>query len=405
METASIDRDRKSETPTLDTLLARANQLGPVLAANRAAAETRGALTDAALEALRVAGMLKLWRPRSLGGLEIEPNTYASVAEQIASHDPAAAFLMMAANNAAFDLRLADGEFVESIYRANPDALVCASFNRALPAEPRADGFVVHGEVPFASGCRHAQWIGHTAIVCAGGEPVKNPDGAPRMLLVYHPAASLQIVDDWDSLGLRGTSSNTVRVEQLFVPRARVVELSADWQIGRHHRGPLYRCPIALLSASLAPVALGALRAALGCARELAGQRVAFAERATLAHRPRAQAHYGRALATHRAARAHLHEQLERSWQRALAGERFTLTDKADLILATTHTVQQCTDAVRELATLAGTAAIHKSCPIEQALRDTEVLRHHALVSEGRYASVAQIEFELPVDFPLMAMD
>ena len=289
---------------TAESLLDRARAIGPTLVEHREQAEKSGFLADAAVAALHHAGMLKLWRPVSLGGFEVDPATYAIVAEEIAVYDTAAAWLMMAGNNAAFDLRMADTRFVEAIYAGHPDALICSSFNKPLRAEPADGGFRVTGQVAFASGCRHADWLAHTALAPALG------DGQPpRMILVYHPRMKLEILDDWDALGLRGTSSNTIRAAGVFVPSERVVELGPI-SLGPHHRGPLYRCPIGVLTAALPPVGLAALRVALDALSELACSKVPFAAAAPLKQRSLAQMHYGRALAGYRAVRAAVHAEL-----------------------------------------------------------------------------------------------
>jgi alkylation response protein AidB-like acyl-CoA dehydrogenase len=112
------------QAPPLDTLLHDARSVGPLLRAHASDAEGRGALTDESVRALSDAGLLKLWRPRSLGGSELDPVSHAILSEEIARFDPAAAWLVMAASNAAFDLRMAPDRFVEAVYDDNPDALV-----------------------------------------------------------------------------------------------------------------------------------------------------------------------------------------------------------------------------------------------------------------------------------------
>lgn len=405
MTTRTVERDREFSTAQLSDLLERARAICPTLARESPRSEQNGALTEPALRALVEAGMFALWRPRSLGGQELAPQAYALVAEEVATADAASAFTMMAANNAAFDLRMANPSFVEAIYRDNPDALVCATFNRPLRADPAQGGVKVTGEAAFATGCRYADWIGHTALLYEGSKPARDGEGHPRMLLVYHPASALEIADDWHSLGLRGTCSNSVRAEGLFVPEARVVDLSAAHPPRGAYSGPLYRCPIALLATTLAPVALGALRMALASTTEIAQRKVPFAANTTLEKRALAQMHYGRALCTYRSARAYLHTELERAYDIASSKSGFDLRQKAGLSLCAAFAVQQSADAVHDLASAVSTASIYDGSPIQRALRDTQVLRHHAFASENRYATAAQAAWQLPIDLPLLAMD
>ncbi len=372
--------------------LAAARQVAATLASHSPAGERDGKLPEASVAALQRAGLLRLWWPHSLGGYELDPLTYATTAEEVARADSAAAWLMMGAANTTFDLRLADERFVEEVF-TDADAIVCETFNKPLSGKAVDGGYRVTGSSPFASGCRHADWIGHTAVV----------DGA--FLLMFHPAGALSIDDDWDAVGMRGTASNTVTAEDLFVPAHRVIDFTAGPARNRYFDGPLYRMPEGILTATFSPVSLGLLAAALDAASAVARSRQPFASTSTLKHRPLAQLQFGRALAAYRAARALLHRTLEASFDRAVAGAPFSLTDKADLFLTCTYVLQSCAEACHRLARAVGTSAVYHGNPVERALRDTEVIAQHAFGAEGRFATVAQAYWGLEVDFPLLAMD
>lgn len=373
---------------------AAARDVGPVLRTHRDDAERNGYLSEPAVTALQQSGLLRLWRPAALGGPALPPLAYARAAEQVARDDSAAAWLMMVAANTTFDLRLGSEALVEEIFAAD-DVIVCETFNRPLTAHPVDGGYRVSGTAPFASGCRHAHWIGHTAVV----------DDA--LLLMFHPAGALTIEDDWHPLGLRGTASNSVTATDLLVPQHRVINLGAAG-LNRYYQAPLYRMPEAILTATFPPVSLGLLAAALDAATDTARARQPFASTRAMRHRPLTQQHFGRALAAYRAARDYFHATLVRAQERTLgpaAAPAFTLTEKADLFLACAHTLQTAAQATRDLARAVGTSAIHQGHVIERAWRDTEVIAQHAFGAEGRFATVAQAYWGLEVDFPLLAMD
>ncbi len=355
--------------------------------------ETHGLLPPPTLAAMKQAGLLRLWRPKPLGGFETPPVEYVRLAEEVAARDTAAAWLMMVVANTSFDLRLAADTFVEEVFGDDRDALICETFNRPFRAEAVDGGYRVSGASPFASGCKHADWIGHTALV------------GDRLLLVFHPAGALVIEEDWDTLGLRGTASNTVTARDVFVPVHRTIDFSAAPPVNEYFQSTLYRHPEAILTATFPPVALGALRSALAAADDLAASKVPFASRSTLKHRHLAQVRYGRALAAYRAVRALLHQELDSAWGRAEQGTPFSRRHKADLFLACTFALQGCADAVAELSQSVGTSGIYRRSPIERAFRDVQVIRHHAFGAEGRFATVAQAYWGLDVDFPLLEMN
>ena len=382
----------KPKTRTFDALEA-AQAIAEVLRANAAHGEEAGQLAPESVAALAGSGMLSLWRPRSLGGLECDPVSYALAAEEVARADTAAAWLMHGVSATWFDFRLAQPELVDEVVASGEVPILAETFNKPMSAVPTDGGFLVTGATPFASGCKLSDWIGHTALA----------EG--RFLLVYHQRESLRIEDDWDSLGLRGTASNTIVAEEAFVPSHRVIDLMSPGARTSRFEGALYRMPEGLIPVAVAATCLGALRSALDAATEIAEHKTPFASSSTLKHRPLAQLHFGRALARYRAARAYLHTTVGEAFERAQRGEGFGLREKADLFLAYAHTQQECADAVRLIGKAVGTSSVYKGNAVERALRDTEVISHHAFGAEGRFASAAQAYWGLDVDFPLLAMD
>ncbi len=382
----------KTQTRTFEALEA-AQAIAEELRENAAHGEETGQLAPASVQALARSGMLSLWRPRSLGGHECDPVTYALAAEEVARADTAAAWLMHGVSATWFDFRLAQPELVDEVLASASVPVLGETFNKPMNAVATDGGYLVTGSTPFASGCKVADWIGHTVIA----------DG--RFLLVYHPREALEIKEDWDSLGLRGTASNTIVAEEAFVPSHRVIDLMAPVERTSRFNGALYRMPEGIIPVAVAATSLGALRTALDGTTDIAERKTPFASSTTLKHRSLAQFQFGRALACYRAARTYLHTTVGRAFDQASRGDAFDARQKADLFLAYAHTQQECADAVRLLAKAVGTSAIYKGNPIERAMRDADVISHHAFGAEGRFASVAQTYWDLPVDFPLLAMD
>lgn len=373
--------------------LAAVESISDELRANADYAERTAHLSPASIDALKTSGMLSLWRPSSLGGFGCDPLSYVIAAEAIAAADTAAAWMMGGTSAAWFDLRAAKPEFVDEVVATAEVPVLAETFNKPMHAVSVRGGYRVNGATPFASGCDSADWIGHTAFA---GE---------RFLLVYHASGVLEIGNDWDGLGLRGTASNTIVAKDAFVPDHRVIELSAPAKIDKRFDDTLYRMPEGIIPVAVAATSLGALRSALDAAGEIAERKTPFASSSTLKHRPLAQLQFGRALAAYRAARAYLHSTLEQAVVRAERGDGFDLRAKADLFLAYAHTLQGCCDAVRLIAKAVGTTAVYKGNAVERALRDAEVISHHAFGAEGRFATVAQAYWGVDVDFPLLAMD
>ncbi len=355
-------------------------------------AETHCRLADDTVGAMLEAGVARLYLPESLGGLEVDPVTCAAITESLANADPAAAWFVMVANAAKLAAATWPEALVRELFGSEPDVVIAASGNRPFQARPEGDGFVISGVNSFVSGCHHARWLLSPARI---GEEV---------MTVILPMAECRIVDNWDALGMRGTGSNDVSAEGVWIPAIRTVRMPEPGRAQRNacYQGTLYRCPGRIVFATYVPVTLSLAARALGALDDLAQGKTPYAESKKLKHRSLAQIKSGRALATYRAARGLFLDALEEAWQRALRGEDATPEQKADLYLAGTHAVQSSAQVVRWVADAAGSSVIYKDGPLERIVRDMETLRHHGFANENRYGSVAQLRWGAALDYPLM---
>ncbi len=373
--------------------LERTEAVLPVIANHAAWAEQNGRLHDEALASLREAGVARLYLPEGLDGWEVDPLTCALVCGKLAAVDTAAAWHVMVFNAARLMAGTWSDELVERIWGDDPDRLVAASGNTPYEGQREGDSYIVSGQNSFVSGCHHASYI-MSPMVSEG-----------QMFMVLLPAEECEIVDNWDTLGMRGTGSNDVRAESVRVP----VELAApmfgnDLQAprNRYYTGRLYDCPSRVVFATYVPVALNLAERALEELKLLAGSKVPYASDKKLARRYLAQQHYGEALGLWRSAKLMFEDALERVWEQAGRGEPFTVEQKADLYLAGTHAMQASGRAVKHVIDAAGSSSLYRGMPLERIHRDMETLRHHGFANEGRYASVTQALWEVELDYPLL---
>jgi alkylation response protein AidB-like acyl-CoA dehydrogenase len=300
----------------------------------------------------------------------------------------------MVTNAPAFLFRDLPDEAVEEIWSAGPGTIVADTFAKPVGIHAAKGGYVIDGRATFTSGCRHADWCGVLGIL--------RDDDGPRQLQAVVPMREVQIVDNWDVLGMRGTGSDDVVFDGIFVSERFTFELGADRVSGKHYGGHLYRLPGIALTSTMSPVVLGCLRVALDELTDLAMNKVPFASSTTLRTRSIAQIHYDRALAQYRACAAYAESTYGEAWRRAANGEETTAEQRASIALCAAFVTEKTAAAVRELTTAAGTSSIYKRNRIERASRDIDVLRHHGWSNESRYGSVAQIYWGLETDFPLI---
>ena len=388
---------------SMDSLLDAVGEIGPIIREHSDEAERECRMSPKAIEVLADAGLLRMYTPRSLSGLEVEPLICLRVIEEISKYDSAAGWTLMVANAAFFlGSRLPD-EGAEEIFGQNPDVIVAATFGKPMSAVPVDGGYRISGRSPFASNCRDSRWCGFSAVLMIGDQPRMTEGGAPEQIFAYIPTEDCEIVDNWSVVGMRGTGSDDVALDDVFVPAHRTFPLTPEFEPGSHYQGPLYKLPLYILAVTLVPpVALAIARQAIQEVVAVAKDKTPFATSAKLRHRVTAQVKLGQAEGSLRSARALLIATTEEAWQRVLAGEKATLEQKADLLLAATQAMHGSMAAVEFMWRTAGTTGIYKRSPLERYFRDMQVLVQHGFVSESRYATVGQIYLGLEPDFPLV---
>ena len=397
------DREKTMQIHADTTLIEAARRIAPVIREHSEEAERERRLSPPVLAALHEAGLLRMCTPRSLGGLEVDPLTRALVIEEISGYDTAAGWTLANPLDWAYLCARLPDEGAEEIYGRGANVVIAAQFGRPMQAAPTQGGYRITRRAPFVSNCYDANWIATSAVI-AGDRTRPDDQGEPELVMVYLPRENCQIIDTWHVMGMRGTGSNDVAVNDVFVPTVRTFPIVPEFTPGSHYRGPLYRFSlIGIVASNLPPLVVAVARRAIDEVSALAQGKVPVARSTPLRERASAQAKLARAEAALRAGRVLLYDTLSEAWQATVAGDALSLRQKADVLLAMTHAVSSAVEAVELVYSVAGTSGIYTRSPLERCFRDIHVLRHHAFGAETRYETVGQVYLGLPPDFPMVA--
>jgi alkylation response protein AidB-like acyl-CoA dehydrogenase len=339
------------------------------------------ALPAAVTTALQEAGVFRLLAPRDLGGAEVDPVTFFKVVEAAACADGSVGWCaMIGGAYAAFG-----GLLPEAGARAifgDPATIAAGAFRPTGVAREVDGGYRVTGRWALASGSSHATWYIAGCTVLRDDQPVIGPAGVPLMREIFVPAASVEIIDTWESTGLRGTASHDYALSDVFVPAARTLWFQEPPRCD----GALYRMPpIAMFVTFIGAVPLGIARHALEAFTALAAAKATPPGEGVLADRPAAQAALGRAHALVAAGRAYLLETLGGLWTRVQSGDAPSLADRGALWLAATAAAHDALEAIERLYTAAGSSAVYGRCPLDRCLRDARTAVQHAGTQETNF--------------------
>ena len=379
---------------TVSDVLGRVAELEPMIRAASAEAETERRLSAPVAEALREAGCYHLFRPRSRGGLELDPVSAFRVIEELARIDSAAGWNVSIANAAEpFGAWFSD-ETTEEVF-GSPKTVMAGAFFPPRRAVPTEGGYRLSGRCGFNSNCHAATWVLGLAHIYDDGVERLDDNGEPLTLITLFPMREAEIIDNWNTLGMRGTGSHDVNVDDLFVPAERAVPFKPLDQPSPAYSGPWHRLTIWPPVACNAIPALGIAQAAIDAFADLATKKTPSYTNTTLKDRSIVQLRFAKAVAKVESARAYLHEAFDTAWQGALDGRTLDMADRARLQLASSHVPIAAAEAVDLIHSLVGTAGIRNDQVFQRHFRDVHVVTQHAFVSESRMEAVGQISFGL----------
>jgi alkylation response protein AidB-like acyl-CoA dehydrogenase len=200
---------------------------------------------------------------------------------------------------------------------------------------------------------------------------------------------------------MRGTGSNDIAVEDLFVPERRAWRMSPMPSGGRTGplAGPLYEAfPWAGIG-TLGSVGVGIGQAAVDELVALASQKTPSYLTKTLRDKEVAQANVGRARAQVGAARSYLHDAMRTVWAAAVEGRRPTLEEAVELQLSVCNSLDSASNVLNLVHDTVGTSGIRKSQRFQQLYRDGRTITQHAFGSLARYESCGKAIFGLQSDW------
>ena len=392
-----------SDVATDQSLLARARALEPIIREHVETTERERRLARPVLHAMREAGLLRMFTPRALGGLETDPVTVARVAEEIASFDSAAAWALQAGNTGSWWAGHFPAAGIAELYADGPDFVMSASFAPPHQAVSVPGGYRFTGRGALASTIHDSPWVLMTGVVF-DGDQARTTSFGPVVVGVALRTSEVQIIDTWQSLGMRGTDSNDVAADAVFVPEARSFIVAPVYEPAPQFTGPLYRLPaLASTDVIITPVALAIARGAISAVREIADRKTPLGSTKTMRHRSAVQVALADSEAQLRAARLLFYETLNSTWQRVLANHPPTLEQRADLMLACAHAVRTSAHVADLMHRMGGTNGIYERSRLERHFRDAHTVRHHGFLSEARLETVGQVYLGLEPEFGFVA--
>ncbi len=370
----------------LDTLLRSIGALEPLIREHADEAERNGRLSETVVAALAEAGVFRMFIPRSLGGLEVPPQTLYRVSEEVARIDGSTGWCVcLLGVGGSFGKYLCD-EAAEKIFTA-PQVITGGTIYPPGKAVVQDGGYIISGRWPYASGCHHCDWLAAACHVFENGER-RLAGEVPELRWFYVPRTDVTIHEDsWQVSGFCGTGSNTYSLDKVFVPEAYSFLVGSQPPQSKHFQGPLYRYYpwISAFAFPMAAVALGIAQGAIDAVVTLAESKKPAGQKQTLRDRPGFHFQLADAVALVESARAWLYASIDHAWEVATTKREASLEERGRLVLAAANATRSAARATDLAYTAAGGTANYLSSPLQRSLRDIHALIQHVATSPQQF--------------------
>jgi alkylation response protein AidB-like acyl-CoA dehydrogenase len=376
-----------NEKAVREELLKGAEKVGKLAEEQAAKSEKEASVSDEVVELMKREDITKMMLPKEYGGPQVGIKTFASVVRKIANYNISAAWLayLYPLHNMLPAFLPKKGQ--EEIF--NQGGLIADIFAAVGTAEKDGDGYRISGKWNFVSGVNHSSWVGVGVKIQMPGKD------KPEVCLPIIPTSELQVVENWDTFGLRGSGSNQVIADNVYVPSERIflpekaekTRRPAEEEYDQEY--PLYHVPLfPAFYFGFPVIAIGGAERIIQEFKTMTEKRVRLMDGVKESESPRSQRVMAEITADFKTAEAlmekyiNLLENYEEDGAQTPISEFFAIRTK--IVKITTEI------SMRVLLTLGG-GALYKGGPIELFFRDImAVATHKTSLYEDSVAAYGQ---------------
>lgn len=360
----------------------RARALIPVLRQRAQATEEARRLLPQTLEDFKRAGLFRICQPRRFGGFEMGIDVLQEVLMELGRGCGSSAWTLGILSGHSWFAAGFCEEGQRELFGEDGHAIISTTLSGRGVARRVDGGYRISGRYAVQSGCDVANWH------CVGAY-LEGGDGtsASGLYCAVRPHQA-SIDDNWFVLGMRGTGSKSVVVEDAFVPEHLTLPMhlveTQQTPGSRLYANPFYGAPWrAFLFIEITGAIVGVALQAVDVLDEIARAKpLRGREGALQMESPAMRRRLAEAKTLAEAARVLLLAESRRFMAMAAEyagqGRRFSREEISEYALNVARVVDFSVQAVDHAFAAAGTSAAYTGHPMERCLRDIKMMSTHA---------------------------
>ncbi|WP_087974587.1 acyl-CoA dehydrogenase family protein [Oceanobacillus rekensis] len=198
------------DTGIYNKLMLSAEKIGRLAEEEALEADLNATISKNVVQLIKEENINRLIWPKIYGEPQIDFTTFTDMIKKVGYYNMSASWLTY-----FYSLHNSWATFLpkhrmDEIFHA--DALLADIFAPMGKTEKVEGGFIINGKWDFVSGINYSDWVAVAAIHHFDGEP------EPERLGLVVKVSELEIIENWNPLGLRGSGSNSIVIKDLFIP-------------------------------------------------------------------------------------------------------------------------------------------------------------------------------------------
>lgn len=371
-------------TPDAITLIERARALVPLLAERAHAADRDGRVLPETIKAIDDAGLYRVLQAKRWGGYELDPRVFYTIQMTLAEGCMSTAWMYGVLGVHPWQLALFPEQAQQDVWAKNNGTLIASTYMPTGKATPVEGGYRFSGRWGFSTGSEHCEWL-----FLGGLLPRKDGSGQLEHVTFLVPKSDYRIVENWDVIGLRGTGSHDIVVEDVFVPEHRTQRTNDHSDAGCPGRatnpGWLYRIPFTqVFQRAVSSACIGALDGAIDSFRQRSIAHIGKHGGKT-AEDVNAQQAVTEAMMATDQLRLVLLRNYARIVHCAKTGDAMSVEERLLQRAQAASVPKLCFDRANDLMRACAASGTFKTNPIERVLRDIATGRGHIANNTDAY--------------------
>ncbi|MAZ29638.1 MAG: acyl-CoA dehydrogenase [Cytophagaceae bacterium] len=169
------------------------------------------------LEWVKEQNLWNIWVPEAFGGLECSFTEGLQKLQQLAKIDGTLGWTVTLCSGANFFIGNLNPETAERMFQKGQQTILGGSGGLFGTAEKSENGYMLNGTWKYATGANYLTHFTLNAQITENAEKLTNPDGSPKFLSFVIPAKNVEIIEDWDTIGMQASVTHSFKVENVEV--------------------------------------------------------------------------------------------------------------------------------------------------------------------------------------------